>query len=508
MASPQIPLGLEMVDTQAAWKDRLVCNAGSATTSMSSSDHAPGAEKPMTTLEGVRGFQDTTEYRGSWLIMQGSVGSKERCPVPGCGVTFGPVLITPYGWFPGGEKRRGRKNKNSIANDLGCIEHKTRPRRYFANCRPFVDSQGRSVGRPETDLHGNPFYFYEAAERLVQAVRKAYQDDPEHFDATMWSNTAQAEMTVEKFVEDYFAHIKEDSPTHHPDNVAAIFRHKILPHLGKMCITRITKKILKEWIVELKKKGRDEKGNRIPGLPKGQGANHPNYVKKILDTLHAYFNWLKDEEHINKIPEFPSINSVKIVAGSWVVPEGQRIIVGCMEKYSKNAEILLEVACDLAMRTTHLYASVASDIRPDGIFIGRSYTNNRVITKTKNDIFDVFPLSPDTMERLRTHANGKNPDDYLFINEKSNLPFTTPEFSYLYKKAARDAKISSNMYRTVRKSTISMERTRQAKKAERAIQEKGGWKNPETGKMIYVLPTDNRIGGSTNDAELAPDYQI
>lgn len=507
MASPQIPLGLEMVDTQTACKYRVVGDVVPVTTPNSSSGHAPGAEQTVTTLEGVRGIQDATEYRGSWLIMQGSVGSKERCPVPGCGATFGPVLITPYGWFPGGEKRRGRKNKNSIANDLGCIEHKTHPRRYFANCRPFVDSKGRNVGRPEVDLHGRPFDSYAAANRHLEAVRKSWEDDKENFDASMWSSKAKAELTFEKFVPEYFEYLKENSQTHHPDNVAAIFKHKLLPRYANKAINSFNRGIYKQLQRELKKEGRDEKGNRIPGLPKGKGANDSEYVKKILKTLRAYLNWLKEEEHIKFVPELPKTKKIRKLGRKWASREVQRKIIVKLGKYSKNAAMEVEVACDTAMRPTHLHAAKKHHIKEDGILIEYSYTNIGQLTETKNGIFDVVPLSSEVFRRLKEHAKDMGDDDYLFIDEEKRRLFTTPRLSYLVSKAAKDADVDTSLYLLVKYSTISQIRKNLIKEAKETIQDKGVWKDPDTG-VDYALPTENEIGGPGNATELAPSWEI
>jgi len=233
MVSPKVPLTLERADAQFEFQAGPACNALHSIPPMFTLHKARGEEEAEIFPVETGGAVEIYGYRGTGLTMLGSVRAKDtRCPI--CGEHFVPVVIMPNGdWIPAGEMRKGRRDKSDVANGLGCIKHKTRPRSYIVDGRQFIDRNGISVGRIETDLQGNRFESYAAANRHLQAMRKAWQEDKENFDTSKWSNKAKADMTVEKFHPLYLEHVKKHSKTHHPDTVDAHFRHSILPHFAK-----------------------------------------------------------------------------------------------------------------------------------------------------------------------------------------------------------------------------------------------------------------------------------
>lgn len=502
-----LDIGIAVAQTTCG--DRVARDAVLPTTQLCIPEKARGEEEPGVFPVVTGGVADVYGYRGTGLTMLGSVRAKDtRCPI--CEELYVPVIITRLGWFPAGEKRKGRRDKSEVANDLGCIAHKTRPRSYVVDGRQFIDRNGISVGRLETDLNGNRFESYAAAARHLEAMRKAWDEDRNNFDASAWSNKARAEMTVEKFAPEYLETVRRrNNKTHHPENVEAIFRHKLLPRVGKCNINGFTYDMLNELRDNLEKEGRDENGIPIRGLPKGQGANGPNYVKKILRTLRAFLNWLKDKKGLIRfVPGFPDLSFVPVVGRKWVGPEEQQKIVTELRKYSLNGSMLVDVLCDMSMRPTHLLAAKKAHIMGDGIHVEYSYTNKREFAPTKNKILEVIPLTQPVLNRLNEHAKDMKDDDYLFINEETRQPFTTPELSYIFSKAAKDAEIPITLYLTVKHSTITLMREDLNKKVAKAIQVKGAWKNEATAFDFYTLRGADRIGVPTNGGKLAPDYEI
>lgn len=381
--------------------------------------------------------------------MIGSVRTQEKCPV--CEDSGLPGTFTAY---------KHPLTKDTI--DLMCAIHRTRPTRFYIDGRHIKDRHG-AVGYKFTDNDGNPYEYFGAAYRDLEAIRK--QIDDKTFVSTMHSPKAIGEHHVERACDAWVDHVKANRSSDYGKQQRRFFDKYIIPFMGRMD-TRTLRGI---DIVNFQK--------HLTTLPIGT-----NTERSILTALRSCLSWLKKQDVIERVPAFPVLRPVPREHTGWIEPEDQRKVIALMRK---DMRLLLETMFALGARPGEAVALKVRDLRDGAVRVERALDTERNVKGTKTGAVNNKIISPELYARLVDATKDRLPEAWLFTNG-AGKPFHVTQVSWMWRKAADTVGVKACLYVASRHSRVSQLRDELEKRVAEQLRAELAHKSAGTTLRFYV----------------------
>ena len=303
--------------------------------------------------------------------------------------------------------------------DLMCPRCRTRPRNFYVDGRGIRDRHG-VVGRLKEDRAGQRFDSFLSAYRTLETIRK--EIDEHRFDSRRWSADRVKEMKLSRACEPWLEHLEREYPgSDYPARQREFLGRYIIPVLGDADV-------------------RDIRGIDIEDAQKKLLAmgRKPNSVRNYLTALRTLLRWLVKKDVIGKAPSFPKLSAIPRENVGWIEREEQAVGTG---RIRPDMALLVEAMQEAGARPGEAVAWIVDDLKDDGgIHIRRALTGRRKVKPTKTGEVSWKAISPDLYVRLKTHAKGKFPKDWLFVNRRGK-PYPSRQVSWEWCKAVKGTPI-------------------------------------------------------------------
>ena len=257
------------------------------------------------------------------------------------------------------------------------------------------------------DNDGDVFTYDKALKKLID-ISSAIKTGT--FNPYYFMDSAISARKFEKQFEDYLTERKQDLDNNeisheHYRHIESYWKN-YYGFFESWDISEITTELLSAFKTSLIKKGIKTKTQ-----------------KNILNILHNFFVWLKRRGVIKDIPAFPEIrNTDKTRKSALTRDEQLNAISNIPESYRDPILFAMNTGIRPGELVAILIKSV--DIKRRFVWIERAKSGPYFVERTKNKESLPVPLNDTALEIVIRNMKGKFPNDFLFINPKTEKPYT------------------------------------------------------------------------------------
>lgn len=236
--------------------------------------------------------------------------------------------------------------------------------------------------------------------------------------------------------------------------------------------------MMEKWLTQ---KAEEEQGNELaPTTLKGYRSNDRNYFgyftgwdvreigfeqleafkdqlprtlslktrRNVLNTMHAFFGWLRKKGTIAVIPVWPEIRGDDARAMVALDIEDQEKALSRIPKEHRDAFIFM---AETGARVNEMCALKIKDIDvKEGLWlVQRTYSGPKLVETTKARSKYPTVLSDTALGLVKRHAKGRFPDEFLFINPQTGRGY---RYEFLSKLWRKHAGIDITLYEATRHS--------------------------------------------------------
>jgi integrase len=265
------------------------------------------------------------------------------------------------------------------------------------------------------DSNDETLSYREATKILIQ-INQEIEDPKVHFNPVDWT---EAKIRQRKFpvqFEEYLNEKQEEledgelSPEHYRHMVS--YRNTYFGFFDDYDI----KDISLETIADFKKK-------ELKFKKATEERMKAKSKKNILNTLHAFFRWLKKNGKISEMPEFPEVNNKDSVRRKALRRDVQ---IHALEQLPVEHTDPILFMMKTGIRPGECVAILAKSVDIDNrvIWIERARSGSEYVERTKNKEALPVPLNNIALEIVERNIKGKFPNDFLFINPSTGKGYT------------------------------------------------------------------------------------
>jgi len=348
-------------------------------------------------------YNTISPYPGGWKMSNdGRIYPRGKCPI--CGEKF-----------------------QSVANDLICPLHLTRPKRVY------ISIKHKSI---YSDPQGHSFSSYEQARRYLDRMRT--EIDERNFDLSRYvaqklkplrfSNWSRA--WLEKKEKE--AELGRKAPSYL--KVLKIYVRKYQVFFKNTDIRQIGAKQIEEFYLSLN--------------------GSPKYTLNLMSALHKMFADAKRWGDIKgEIPVFPSFEIPEPEIRT-IDLDAQDQIIGSIPDQMDRAFILFTAREMVRPSETRALQWDDVDLRHDRITIRRHFSLNEIRPATKARQIKILPLDGEvkmTLDRLPRHLGSP----FVFWKGKKGKPFSESWARKLWKRISLTHGINISLYQGTRHSSAT-----------------------------------------------------
>ncbi len=178
--------------------------------------------------------------------------------------------------------------------------------------------------------------------------------------------------------------------------------------------------------------------------------------KNILGSLHAFFMWLRNMEHIEKAPLFPKIE-LDQPDWQWVDVDTQSDLLTAIPEQDRHIFLFLALH---GCRPSEARALKIKDLdfNRKGLTIRRTFTgksSNILSENTKTKKQRVIPINPEMLDILKDLCRNRFGEDFVFLNPRTNEPYAKTTYQEIWDKARKQVNIPIKSYEALRHSFAS-----------------------------------------------------
>jgi integrase len=292
------------------------------------------------------------------------------------------------------------------------------PKCGSARCHIVIYRDG-AKRRYFKDTQGNVFSYMSALSQLLAMSRE--EGDPNaKFNHADWRPEKVKERRFDMMLERWLAQKKSEVEseelsfgTYHAYN--SYSKNYLIPKLGAMNVRKIGFAELEEF---------------KDGLPK---ALKLKTKRIILNTLHTAMKWMWRKGVIIVVPPFP------VVKGN---DTAVKVALSMEDQYTALSQIpaehrdVYEFEYETGLRPGETCALKIKDLdlSANTLRVQRTFTMRRLRESDKEGHRKALPLSPRALELAQAHAQGRFPEDWLFINPANGNHYTVHRLGLYWKQ--------------------------------------------------------------------------
>jgi integrase len=173
--------------------------------------------------------------------------------------------------------------------------------------------------------------------------------------------------------------------------------------------------------------------------------------KNIMNTLHAFFSWMRKHGLIKEMPIFPEIVDTNKTRRKALTRDAQEY---GLEKIPQQHVDPIRFMMKTGLRPGELVAILVKsvDIERRVVWVERARSGSKYVERTKNKEVLPVPLNDIAFNIASRNVKGKFPNDFLFINSNTGKPYTQ---WYLWDAWKRYSETEVTIYEATRHSYCS-----------------------------------------------------
>jgi len=313
-----------------------------------------------------------------------------------------------------------------------CRQHKTKPNRFYLD---FTHAQKRT--RLFCDKGGIPLDTYSRAVTIADLVKAEIQNHS--FNAIRYKESEPKKYSFEYQITNFNKEKKLESEKgniapSYLDSIKNYIDNYYIPHFKTADVRDITSSDIKDFYLS---------------LPAGRT---PKTISNILNFLRHFFNSLKRYDIIDKIPSFPVIR-IQEPSPRWTTTENQQKLLDAIQKeHFPVFCFILRQGCRPSESRSLQWGDLLLD---SGIVtIKRTFSNGRLIERTKGRVERPRLLHPEVLEMLKNMKPGF-PKDYVFKHPKTGKHYSKTRLECIFMQARKATGIDINLYSAGRHSVAT-----------------------------------------------------
>jgi integrase len=333
---------------------------------------------------------------GGDLCMKGGVYAKGRCPI--CGARF-----------------------HHVENDLICLSHKTRPKRYFIR---LYSKQIRKYMNIYSDSRGTSFSSHEQADRILTRIRA--EIDAGSFDPSRYISQRLKPLQFKNWSDQWLEKRESESEKKllAPSYIKELrrFVSKFQEHFRDTDIRDIGTKKISDFYLTL--------------------SGSPKYILNTMSCLHKMLSDALDWEDIGRMPKFPKIE-VPEPDFEVIDLDQQDSIISKIKDPMDKVYILFTAREMVRPSETRALFWDDLDFKHDRVTIRRHFSLNELRETTKSKRIKILPLDGEAKESLlKLPRHIKSP----FVFQKNGRPYSESYARKLWNRAASEMGIKISFY--------------------------------------------------------------
>jgi integrase len=173
--------------------------------------------------------------------------------------------------------------------------------------------------------------------------------------------------------------------------------------------------------------------------------------KNIMNTLHAFFSWMRKHGVIKEMPIFPEIVDTNKTRRKALTRDAQEYgLDNIPQQHSDPIRFMMKTGLRPGELVAIFIKSV--DIERRVVWVERARSGSKYVERTKNREVLPVPLNDVALDIASRHIKGKFPNDFLFINPNTGKPYTQ---WYLWDIWKRYSQTEVTIYEATRHSYCS-----------------------------------------------------
>lgn len=177
------------------------------------------------------------------------------------------------------------------------------------------------------------------------------------------------------------------------------------------------------------------------------------YQKCLIDTLEQFFSTLADDDEIGKKPSFKKLKiTVPNRTPKWIDRHTQDTAISFIEdERDKKSFIFLTRQ---GVRPSESRALKIKDINfTDGtVTVTRTFSDHEIIEMNKEKNIKARLLNPELIPMLKELCANRFPDEYVFVNWRTEKPYNRNIFNKIWNDACKKAGIAISLNNATRHS--------------------------------------------------------
>jgi integrase len=314
-----------------------------------------------------------------------------------------------------------------------CPSHKTQPNRYF------IDVYYQKQLKIYSHKSGRVLDSYQLAIETLDMIKNEIRNKT--FDPSKWVAGDQKKFYFDSMIKKWLENKKEKIATAH--KYEQFNRDYFTPFFKTTDIRDIKTSNIHEL---------------YDSLPKHL---NPKTKKNIMTGLHSFFNWVLYLEYIEKMPMFPKIETSD-PDWQWLDVDEQEKLLMAIPETDRHLFLFLALhgcrpseARSLKVKDID-FTRLAITIRRT--FSGKS--GNILVEHTKTRKNRIIPINLDFLHALKQICNNRFGEDFVFLNPRTQKPYSKTTYGELWDKARKETKINITSYEALRHSFASQRVTR------------------------------------------------